>query len=156
MLAAVVFQMTWQGAPTLDYGDEAGLLGWTDPDNRRPYPWGREDAALMELHREAIRLRRAHPALRAGSTEFLFNGRDIISYARWDGEERFAVAINAGAEPRVLALPVWKMGCADGAMESVLRTEGGRALTAPERLEIRRGMVEVSLPAHGSVVLKSI
>ena len=39
MRAAVMIQMTWPGAPTLYYGDEAGLCGWTDPDNRRTYPW---------------------------------------------------------------------------------------------------------------------
>ena len=38
---AVVIQMTWPGAPTLYYGDEAGVCGWTDPDSRRTYPWGR-------------------------------------------------------------------------------------------------------------------
>ena len=37
---AVVIQMTWPGAPTIYYGDEAGLCGFTDPDNRRTYPWG--------------------------------------------------------------------------------------------------------------------
>ena len=36
---AVVMQMTWPGAPTIYYGDEAGLCGFTDPDNRRTYPW---------------------------------------------------------------------------------------------------------------------
>ena len=40
---AVVIQMTWPGAPTLYYGDEAGVCGWTDPDSRRTYPWGKED-----------------------------------------------------------------------------------------------------------------
>ena len=39
---AVVIQMTWPGAPTLYYGDEAGVCGFTDPDNRRTYPWGYE------------------------------------------------------------------------------------------------------------------
>lgn len=38
---AVALQMTWHGAPTIYYGDEAGLCGFTDPDNRRTYPWGR-------------------------------------------------------------------------------------------------------------------
>ena len=36
---AVLLQMTWPGAPTVYYGDEAGVTGWTDPDNRRPFPW---------------------------------------------------------------------------------------------------------------------
>ncbi len=44
-------QMTWPGAPTIYYGDEAGVCGWTDPDNRRTYPWGNEDLELIEFHR---------------------------------------------------------------------------------------------------------
>ena len=47
MKEAVVMHMTLPGAPTLYYGDEAGLCGWTDPDNRRTYPWGREDLELL-------------------------------------------------------------------------------------------------------------
>ncbi|MFR5730855.1 MAG: alpha-amylase family glycosyl hydrolase [Clostridium sp.] len=44
---AIMVQMTWPGAPTLYYGDEAGVCGWTDPDNRRTYPWGFEDFELI-------------------------------------------------------------------------------------------------------------
>ena len=47
---AVVIQLTWPGAPTLYYGDEAGLCGFTDPDNRRTYPWGREDREMIRFH----------------------------------------------------------------------------------------------------------
>ena len=39
MRIAVTVQMTWVGSPTIYYGDEAGLCGFTDPDNRRTYPW---------------------------------------------------------------------------------------------------------------------
>lgn len=49
MKEAVVIQMTWPGAPTLYYGDEAGLCGFTDPDNRRTYPWGKEDKVLIRF-----------------------------------------------------------------------------------------------------------
>ena len=54
---AVVMQMTWMGAPTIYYGDEAGLCGFTDPDSRRAYPWGREDQDMISFHRDIIRLR---------------------------------------------------------------------------------------------------
>ena len=37
MREAVLIQMTWPGAPTIYYGDEAGLCGFTDPDNRSPF-----------------------------------------------------------------------------------------------------------------------
>ena len=46
MREAVVMQMTWPGAPAIYYGDEAGLCGFTDPDNRRAYPWGNEDREM--------------------------------------------------------------------------------------------------------------
>lgn len=60
MKEAVVFQMTWPGAPTLYYGDEAGQVGFTDPDNRRTYPWGSEDMDLLNFHREMIRIHKEH------------------------------------------------------------------------------------------------
>ena len=53
---AVVVQMTWPGAPTVYYGDEAGVCGFTDPDNRRTYPWGKEDVVLVDFHRDMIRI----------------------------------------------------------------------------------------------------
>ena len=56
MRAAIVMQMTWVGAPTLYYGDEAGLCGFTDPDNRRTYPWGRENKELLNFYIEKVRL----------------------------------------------------------------------------------------------------
>ena len=56
MREAVLIQMTWPGAPTIYYGDEAGLCGFTDPDNRRTYPWGREDQELIAYHKAAIKV----------------------------------------------------------------------------------------------------
>lgn len=46
-----MIQMTWPGAPTLYYGDEAGQVGFTDPDNRRTYPWGQEDQELIRFYK---------------------------------------------------------------------------------------------------------
>ena len=42
----------------LYYGDEAGVCGFTDPDNRRTYPWGNEDKSLLEFHKKMIENRR--------------------------------------------------------------------------------------------------
>ena len=68
---AVVFQMTWPGAPTIYYGDEAGMCGWTDPDNRRTYPWGYEDKDLILFHRDMIRIHKENEVLKRGSVMFL-------------------------------------------------------------------------------------
>ena len=72
MKEAVVFQMTWPGAPTLYYGDEAGQVGFTDPDNRRTYPWGSEDMDLLNFHREMIRIHKEHEAFKTGSIQFVW------------------------------------------------------------------------------------
>lgn len=59
-------QFTLPGVPCVYYGDEAGLTGGEDPDNRRPYPWGREDQSLLSHYRWLCTLRRDHPALISG------------------------------------------------------------------------------------------
>ena len=71
---AVVIQMTWPGAPTLYYGDEAGQVGFTDPDNRRTYPWGQEDQELIRFYKEMIAVHRRFPVLAMGSLKFLYSG----------------------------------------------------------------------------------
>ena len=91
---AVTIQMTWPGSPTVYYADEAGQVGWTDPDNRRTYPWGHEDQGLIDLHRDLIRLRRKLPVLRNGSIKPLMAEYGRIAYARFNEESRCIVAVN--------------------------------------------------------------
>lgn len=112
---AVVIQMTWPGAPTVYYGDEAGLAGWTDPDNRRGYPWGREDQQMIELHRSIISLRRKHPVLRSGSFLPLGGGYGWIAYARFDSEDCIIVSCNNSTEAVSLSIDVGRTGVEDGA-----------------------------------------
>ena len=78
----VVMLMTWPGAPTIYYGDETGLCGWTDPDNRRTYPWGKEDQELIEFHRYMTGIHKRYPAFRKGSVRKLLAEQDLIAYAR--------------------------------------------------------------------------
>ena len=59
MREAVAIQMTWPGAPTVYYGDEAGVCGFTDPDNRRTYPWGKEDLEMLDFHKRMICIHKA-------------------------------------------------------------------------------------------------
>lgn len=84
---ANVVQMTSLGVPSIYYGDEAGLTGFTDPYNRAPYPWGKEDEDCQKIVRELIELRKIHPIFTEGSVEFLNLGDKIFGYARkLDGE----------------------------------------------------------------------
>ena len=105
---AGLMQMTWPGAPTLYYGDEAGVVGFTDPDNRRTYPWDSPDYILIDYHRDVIALHKNHEALRRGSFLFLSTGRNFVSYGRFLKEEKVIVIINSGGDTMEVSVPVWK------------------------------------------------
>ena len=108
MREAVVMQMTWMGAPTVYYGDEAGVCGFTDPDNRRTYPWGNENQELLDFHKETICIHKESSALRTGSLEILYGENNVVSYARFDKDETVVVVINRGPEKNELIIPVWR------------------------------------------------
>lgn len=111
---AVMVQMTWPGAPTIYYGDEAGVCGWTDPDNRRTYPWGREDIELMDYHSYLVKYHKKLPSLRKGSVKALLWGDQHIAYGRMKGDEKCVIAVNNGQEDRDMKIPVWQLGIPDG------------------------------------------
>ena len=108
MRQAVAMQMTWIGAPTVYYGDEAGVCGFTDPDNRRTYPWGNENKDLLNYHKKAIRIHRESSALRTGSLEILYGRNNVVSYARFDENEKVVVVVNRGEKKSELRIPVWR------------------------------------------------
>ena len=107
-------QMTWPGAPTVYYADEAGQVGWTDPDNRRTYPWGHEDQGLIALHRSLAALRNSLPVLRCGSLKQLYADYGAIAYARFDENDAVITCCNNGDAPQVFVLPLCDLGIPDG------------------------------------------
>lgn len=123
MKEAVVMQMTWPGAPTVYYGDEAGLCGWTDPDNRRTYPWGREDMELLEFHRDVISIHKKNRALKTGAFKMLSWEHNMLSYGRFEGDNVIAVVVNNSADEKEFSIPVWQLGVDDGEiMERLIAT----------------------------------
>lgn len=78
----VLWQMTFPGAPCIYYGDEAGVEGYSDPLNRRTYPWGREDNALLAWYKKLVGLRRSHQVLRTGEWLLLAADADVYGYVR--------------------------------------------------------------------------
>ena len=107
---AVVIQMTWPGAPTLYYGDEAGVCGFTDPDNRRTYPWGYEDKELLAFYKKIIALHKRYDVLRKGSLKQMLYEQDVLAYGRFSMEEQIAVVINSRGEETEVEVPVWELG----------------------------------------------
>ena len=157
MREAVVMQMTWPGAPTLYYGDEAGLCGFTDPDNRRTYPWGRENLELIEFHREMIRIHKKYPVLSHGSLKFLHGEHNVISYGRFDEKERVIVAFHNGEGEKTFMLPVWQVGvCSENTLRRVMLTGSWGYTTEPEEYFAEGGELTLTLPAASAVVLVEV
>lgn len=153
MMEAVVFQMTWPGTPTVYYGDEAGLAGWTDPDNRRTFPWGKEDKTLLSLHKKMIALRKEYSALREGSLEFIWTNHGFISYGRWDDSSKIVVAINNSVKPTEVSLPVWKVGISGGYLTECIATGGDTFRETSKRYFVSRGELKITIHGQGAVVL---
>ena len=110
MRQAVMVQMTWPGAPTIYYGDEAGVCGFTDPDNRRTYPWGSEDTQMINFHREMISIHKNCPELKTGSVKELFAENNILVYGRFNRTAAIVVAINNNSFEVTRDIEVWPMG----------------------------------------------
>ncbi len=100
MREAVAIQMTWPGSPTIYYGDEAGVCGFTDPDSRRTYPWGHEDRQMLEFHRCMVGIHKKYPFLRKASLTFLWNDLHGLAYARFTESEQMIVVLNNLNESR--------------------------------------------------------
>ncbi len=155
MRAAVVMQMTLPGAPTIYYGDEAGLAGWTDPDNRRTYPWGRENKELIRLHKNLISMRKVSPATRTGSFKFLYNQEMVVCYGRFTEMDKVVVAVNVGKDPKAIRIPVWELGVTNGeSMQLVVETTERDHSTDDVLFRVYRGRVDYTLKPYSTIVLR--
>ena len=100
--------LTLRGVPQLYYGDEIGMMGGNDPDNRRDFPGGfggsinafdpaqrtAEQAAIWNDLQHLLALRRSHPTLQTGQhTNLLVKGRSL-AYIRSDAKEKLLIVLN--------------------------------------------------------------
>jgi len=156
MMEAVVFQMTWPGAPTIYYGDEAGLTGWTDPDNRRTFPWGREDETLTNLHKSLTAIRKKYSILRHGSLEFLKTDHGFISYSRFDETDKIIVAINNLEKPQEINIPIWKTEIFDAPLTELIITGNGTFCETYKLHYVNEGYLALTIPPQSAIVLGAI
>lgn len=153
MALAVLIQMTWPGSPGIYYADEAGQVGWTDPDSRRTYPWGEENLELIEFHKQVIALRKSIHCLKMGSIKRLDAGNGFITYGRFDETDAAAVIINCTDGELHLSVPVWELGVPTGAtMTRRMITDGEGFYVEPKTCEVKHGRLFITLPAKSGCV----
>lgn len=98
---AIFIQMTFEGIPYIYYGDEAGLFGGKDPENRKTYPWGNENKEILDFYYKTTKLRKENEILIKGDTEFLdTNDEDLFSYIRTYEDKNILVIINRSLEKK--------------------------------------------------------
>jgi alpha-glucosidase len=157
MRAAVLIQMTWPGAPTIYYGDEAGVTGWTDPDNRRTYPWGHEDKELIALHKELIRIHKDYDAIKKGSLIYLGGERNFISYGRFDKKDKLIIAVNRSDSEMHVDIPAWQIGITDEEKLCSLITTTAEGYSLEARMyRTDGGFLHLTLGGVSAVVIKNV
>jgi glycosidase/fibronectin type 3 domain-containing protein len=147
---ASLIQYTLPGAPTVYYGDEVGLTGADDPDDRRTYPWtdtgGHPDTALLAHYRALAVLRKSVPALTDGDFRVLLadDAADSVAYGRKTGSQAAIVALNRGGAPQTLHMNVGGYLPDGTALHAVF---GSGAAT------VSGGVLAIDVPALSGVVL---
>ena len=151
---AVVMQMTWMGAPTIYYGDEAGLCGFTDPDSRRTYPWGREDQEMIRFHKEIIRIHKENRELRTGSLKYVDCDYNFLAYGRFNREGQCLILINNNDHPISRRIFVWELGTPKhGVMRALIWTDEN-GFWKDQEFVMQAGTIQVELPKTCAVILK--
>lgn len=153
----VVMQMTLPGAPTIYYGDEAGVCGWTDPDNRRTYPWGRENLELIEFYREAICIHKQNQVLKTGSYLPLLWEKDLLCYGRFDEEDAILTVVNTSDEPKTITPPVYMLGSEDGTVWERLIETNREFYNCGRIKSMQQGdVIEVTVKPNSSVIYRKL
>jgi alpha-glucosidase len=153
---AILIQMTWPGAPTLYYGDEAGLCGWTDPDNRRTYPWGREDEELIKFYKKAISIHKEYDCLKIGSFVELYKDYNVIAYGRFLKKQKIITAINNNdydVEVEIDLLPLGPIK--KNKLEQLLFTADNKIDTKRKSFYAKDMKLKIKLPAKSGIILKN-
>ncbi len=152
---AIVMQMTWPGSPTLYYGDEAGVTGWTDPDNRRTFPWGNENKTLLKFYKEAIRIHKENSALIDGSILKLATQYGVLVYGRWNEENSIIVCINNNDEDVDILIPVWTVVQRDnGVLEALLESDISSYKIGENEYQYENGYINLTLTRRSSKILR--
>jgi len=139
--------LTQPGLSLVYYGDELGLPGRTDPDNREPMRFtnlsGDEARVLDQVQRLGV-ARGQHPALWSGETRIWWIDTDVLAWARASGGDAMIGAINLADQPHELANGLaWAGLPQGGAWQNLLTDEVNTA---------HGDQIVLTVPAHGSAV----
>ena len=147
LFAASFFQFTYMGIPIIYYGDELGMEGGADPDNRRPMRWDWVEGNPVRAHYQTLAtLRKQHAALRVGSFRtWKTMKNELYAYERTADGETLLCVLNTGDQPVKALLPL-PQALRDKAILS--------DLYAQKTLPVTEGSVLIALGAYEGMILQ--
>jgi cyclomaltodextrinase / maltogenic alpha-amylase / neopullulanase len=144
-------QLTWVGSPSIYYGEELGMAGEADPNNRRGMNWGKAtpNNPMLEHYRRLVAARNASKALKVGDPVVLAtdDAQGTLAFARTMDRELAVVAVNRSDSRRskTIQLPANLRGSARGEFRDALTDRTYRFDSS--------GRCRIELPPKSSVVL---
>lgn len=153
---AALIQYTMPGAPTIYYGDEVGVTGDDDPDDRRTYPWletgGSPDTSLSAHYKVLADWRRSAPALVSGDIRFLLtdDAAGTLAYARRTASDVVIVAINRSNTAQTLTIPM------TGYLPNgtpLVGVYGANVSAKALRFTVSNGALTLALPAMSALIV---
>ena len=148
---AWTFLMTIPGIPLIYYGDEFGMEGAGDPDNRKFMRFGDQlnqyQQDTLAQVQKLTAARSMHPCMRHGTRNQLFMDTDglVWSYSLQDGLDKAIVVFNKRADAQSVTIPIGPLGIPNGTTLRDVITDTTVTTNADS--------VELTLPGHGSAVL---
>jgi alpha-glucosidase len=146
----LIFQFTYVGTPTIYYGDEYGMRGGNDPDDRRTFDGSRatpRDPTVALTH-ELIAIRKRYAALRTGSFLSLLadDARRLYAFGRFDARHRLAVVLNDSSAAQTVAVPAWLLSMPNGTRVTDLLTR--------HKYEVNHGNLTVRVEGYYGAILE--
>ncbi|KGI76874.1 glycoside hydrolase family 13 protein [Oleiagrimonas soli] len=146
----LIFQMTYVGTPTIYYGDEYGMQGGNDPDDRRTFDWsqGTTNNSAVALTQKLIAIRKQYSALRTGSFMTLLtdDSNHIYAFGRFDASHRIAVVLNNDSSSHTVTIPAYQLSMTDGS--TVTDALNGGTYT------VQNGNLTVTVNGHYGAILE--
>lgn len=108
-LLGATLQLTWPGSPSIYYGEEVGMEGGADPDNRRVMDWSLATPSnpFLVHYKKLLALRARSAALRTGEPIRLTadDTQQTLAFARVEGRDAAVIAVNRADQPRTVSIP---------------------------------------------------
>ena len=98
----VVIQFTLPGVPLIYYGDETALKGGKEPDNRKSYPWGKEDKDLSDFYDKIVNIRNNENGLKKGDLIIHETDPEVFVFERNYENEKVIILVNVSNEQKLI------------------------------------------------------